>query len=86
MIIALALASAVVFGAGDFCGGAAARRGGSTPVLMLSLPAGLVLLLFVAVALGGSAEPAALGWGAASGLAPGAPACWCSTAPWPRGR
>lgn len=72
MIIALALASAIVFGAGDFCGGAASRRGGSTPVLLVSLPAGLVLLLFVALTLGGAADPAALAWGAVSGLAGGA--------------
>jgi uncharacterized membrane protein len=72
LIIAFALASAIVFGAGDFCGGAASRRGGSTPVLVVSLPTGLILLLFVAVALGGAAEPAALAWGAASGLAGGA--------------
>lgn len=52
MIIALALSSAIVFGAGDFCGGAASRRAGSTGVLTLSLPAGLVLLLAVALAFG----------------------------------
>ncbi len=72
MIIALALASAIVFGAGDFCGGAASRRGGSTQVLLVSLPAGLGLLLIVAVVLGGATEPVALAWGAASGVAGGA--------------
>ncbi|GAB2801762.1 DMT family transporter [Actinoallomurus bryophytorum] len=71
MIITLALASAIVFGAGDFCGGAASRRGGSTPVLMFSLPTGLGLLLIVAVGLGGTTHPGALAWGAASGLAGG---------------
>jgi drug/metabolite transporter (DMT)-like permease len=72
MIIAFALASALVFGAGDFCGGAASRRGGSMEVLLLSLPAGLGLLLAVAAALGGPWHAGALGWGAASGLAGGA--------------
>jgi uncharacterized membrane protein len=72
VIIALALGSAIVFGAGDFCGGAASRRGGSTGVLLLSLPTGLALLLVVAVAVGGGSTPAALTWGAASGLAGGA--------------
>jgi drug/metabolite transporter (DMT)-like permease len=72
MIIALALGSAIVFGAGDFCGGAASRRGGSTGVLLLSLPTGLGLLLVVAVAVGGGSTPGALTWGAASGLAGGA--------------
>src|SRR3569833_3673332 len=72
MIIMFALASAIVFGAGDFCGGAASRRGGSTPVLVVSLPAGLCLLLSVAGALGGGWHPGALAWGAASGVAGGA--------------
>jgi drug/metabolite transporter (DMT)-like permease len=72
MIIMFALASAIVFGAGDFCGGAASRRGGSTPVLLVSLPTGLGLLLIVAVTLGGGSDPGALTWGLASGLAGGA--------------
>lgn len=72
MIIAFALASAVVFGAGDFCGGAASRRGGSTPVLLISLPTGFGLLLIVSLALGGDPGGGALAWGLASGLAGGA--------------
>jgi uncharacterized membrane protein len=72
MIIMFALASALVFGAGDFCGGAASRRGGSTAVLLVSLPAGLGLLLIVALSLGGGVHPGALGWGLVSGLAGGA--------------
>jgi drug/metabolite transporter (DMT)-like permease len=71
VIIALALSSAIVFGAGDFCGGAASRRGGSTGVLVLSLPAGLVLLLAVTLAMGGGTNGGALAWGAVSGLAGG---------------
>lgn len=71
MIIALALASAIVFGAGDFCGGAASRRGGSTRVLVVSLPVGLTLLTVVAV-LGGGSHPVPLAWGAVSGVAGGA--------------
>lgn len=71
MIIAFALSSAIVFGAGDFCGGAASRRGGPTRVLLISLPAGLVPLLAVAM-LGGGSHPVPLAWGAASGLAGGA--------------
>jgi uncharacterized membrane protein len=72
MIIMFALASAVVFGAGDFCGGAASRRGGSTAVLLVSLPTGLGLLLIVALTLGGGLHPGALALGLASGLAGGA--------------
>jgi drug/metabolite transporter (DMT)-like permease len=71
MIIALALSSAIVFGAGDFCGGAASRRSGSTGVLVLSLPAGLVLLLTVALAFGDGSSGTAITWGVASGLAGG---------------
>jgi drug/metabolite transporter (DMT)-like permease len=70
MIIALALASAVVFGAGDFCGGAASRRSDPTRVLLVSLPVGLALLLVVAV-LGGGPRPVPLAWGAVSGVAGG---------------
>jgi drug/metabolite transporter (DMT)-like permease len=72
MIIAFALGSAIVFGAGDFCGGAASRRGGPLRVLLISLPAGLVLLGLVALLSGGGSSSAALGWGAASGVAGGA--------------
>jgi uncharacterized membrane protein len=72
VIIALALGSAIVFGAGDFCGGAASRRGGSTGVLLISLPTGLGLLFIVAVALGGGSTTGALAWGTASGVAGGA--------------
>jgi uncharacterized membrane protein len=72
MIIILALTSAIVFGAGDFCGGAASRRGGSTGVLLISLPTGLGLLFVVAVALGGGSTTGPLAWGAVSGVAGGA--------------
>jgi drug/metabolite transporter (DMT)-like permease len=72
MIIVLALGSALVFGAGDFCGGAASRRWDSLRVLLLSLPAGLGLLLIVAAAIGGPWHATALGWGSVSGLAGGA--------------
>jgi drug/metabolite transporter (DMT)-like permease len=71
VIIAFALSSAIVFGTGDFCGGAASRRGGPLRVLLVSLPTGLALLLVLAL-LGGGSHPAALGWGAASGLVGGA--------------
>lgn len=71
MITLLALASAVVFGAGDFCGGAASRRIDDLRVLLVSLPTGLAALL-LAAPLTGSFHAAAFGWGAVSGLAGGA--------------
>jgi drug/metabolite transporter (DMT)-like permease len=43
----LALASAVLYGAGDFTGGLATRRAGVLPVLVLSQLSGLVLLLLL---------------------------------------
>lgn len=71
MIVLLALASALAFGAGDFCGGAASRRSDDLRVLQVSLPAGLVLLAAVSAVMGGAWHPAAVGWGAVSGLAGG---------------
>jgi uncharacterized membrane protein len=71
MIIAFALCSAIVFGAADFCGGAASRRRDSMAVLLVSLPAGLVLLLGVVAVVGGPLHAGAAGWGAASGVAGG---------------
>ncbi|MCO6007223.1 DMT family transporter [Actinoallomurus purpureus] len=70
MIVVLALLSAIAFGAGDFCGGSASRRIDDLRVLLVSLPAGLCLLLPVA-AFGGHWHAEALGWGAASGIAGG---------------
>ncbi len=71
MIIVLALASAMVFGAGDFCGGVASRRGGTTEILLFSLPTGVVLLAVVGAIQGGASHAAPLGWGALSGVAGG---------------
>jgi drug/metabolite transporter (DMT)-like permease len=45
MSLLLALASAILYGAGDFAGGLATRRASSLPVLVLSQLSGLVLLL-----------------------------------------
>jgi drug/metabolite transporter (DMT)-like permease len=65
----LALASAVVYGAADFCGGLASRRASAFAVVALSQGAGLVVLLVLLPWLGGDARPADLGWGAAAGIA-----------------
>jgi drug/metabolite transporter (DMT)-like permease len=71
VITLLALASAAVFGAADFCGGTASRRVDDVRVLLVSLPTGLVALL-LAGPLSGAWHPMAFGWGAVSGLAGGA--------------
>ncbi|MCU1667334.1 MAG: putative rane protein [Blastococcus sp.] len=65
----LALASAVVYGAADFCGGLATRRATAFAVVAASQAAGLVALLLLLPWLGGHPEPVDLLWGAAAGLA-----------------
>jgi drug/metabolite transporter (DMT)-like permease len=65
----LALASALVYGAADFCGGMASRRATAFVVVALSQAAGLVALLVVLPAVGGSPTVADLAWGAGAGLA-----------------
>ena len=69
MAVVLALASALVYGAADFCGGMATRRATAFVVVALSQAAGLVALLVVLPAVGGSPTAADLAWGAAAGLA-----------------
>jgi uncharacterized membrane protein len=68
----LALASAVLYGAGDFTGGLAARRAGTLPVVVVSQLSGLVLVLLLMPFLP-AAEPSRpdLLWGAAAGLTGG---------------
>jgi drug/metabolite transporter (DMT)-like permease len=67
--VLLALASAVVYGAADFCGGLASRRATSFAVVAVSQAAGLVVLVLLLPWLGGDATTADMAWGAAAGLA-----------------
>jgi drug/metabolite transporter (DMT)-like permease len=69
LAVVLALASALVYGAADFCGGMASRRATAFAVVALSQAAGLVGLLAVLPLLGGRPTAVDLGWGAAAGLA-----------------
>jgi drug/metabolite transporter (DMT)-like permease len=71
IVVLLALSSAVVYGAGDFCGGSASRRSSTLGVLLVSLPTGLALLLPFTFIFGGSLSWSALLWGSAAGLAGG---------------
>ncbi len=71
MAVVLSLASALVYGAADFCGGLAARRASVFAVVALSQLAGLVLLLVLLPFLGGRPTGVALAWGAAAGIAGG---------------
>ena len=69
---ALALASAVFYGAGDFFGGLTARRSTTTAAVLVSQFAGLVLLVAVLPLLpSASLDRHDLRWGAAAGLAGG---------------
>jgi drug/metabolite transporter (DMT)-like permease len=67
--VLLALASAVVYGAADFCGGLATRRATAFAVVAFSQLAGLAALLFLLPWLGGDPTGADLAWGAAAGVA-----------------
>ena len=69
MAVVLALASAIVYGAADFCGGLASRRATAFAVVAVSQLAGLVALLALLPWLGGDPTGADLAWGAAAGVA-----------------
>ncbi len=70
-LIMFSLGSAVVYGAADFFGGAAARRASARSVLLVSLPIGLLLLIVAALAIGNAFSPQGVAWGLAGGLAGG---------------
>ena len=69
MAVLLALASAVVYGMADFCGGLATRRSTAFAVVALSQATGLAALLVLLPWLGGAPVAADLFWGAAAGVA-----------------
>ncbi len=72
MVIVLALSSALVYGAADFCGGLAARRSAVLAVVGVSQLVGLLALLVLLVAVpavGGTLTGTDALWGAAAGLA-----------------
>jgi drug/metabolite transporter (DMT)-like permease len=72
VVIAFALAAAALFGSADFLGGVASRRAKAASVLVISAPAG-VLVIFGAAMLGGAPfQTAGLGWALAAGAAGGA--------------
>lgn len=69
MTAVLGLAAAAGYGAADFLGGWASRRGGVLPVVLWSQVAGLVALgLALALLRGAAPSRAALGWGATAGV------------------
>jgi len=69
MVVVLALSSALVYGAADFCGGLAARTSRTLAVVAVSQLAGLLALLLLLPLLGGSPSVLDLVWGSAAGVA-----------------
>ena len=72
MVMAFALAAAALFGSADFLGGAASRQAKAASVLVISAPAGVVVLLAAAMLTGAPFQLAGLGWALAAGAAGGA--------------
>ena len=68
MVVALALAAALVYGAADFCGGLAARRVSALAVVVWSQAIGLVLLVPALLLIPGAPHPSDLAWGLACGI------------------
>ena len=73
MAILLGLASAVIYGAGDFLGAVATRRNSAFAVVVWSQFAGLMILAAAVIVTGEARPPAAdLVWGAVGGIGGGA--------------
>jgi len=72
MVYAVALGSAVLYGAADFTGGLATRRAGAIPVVLLSQASGLLLLALILPFLphASPSRPDLL-WGASAGVTGG---------------
>jgi drug/metabolite transporter (DMT)-like permease len=66
-----ALAAAFLYGTSDFVGGVASRRASALSFLTVSTPAGAVIMMAAALAVGGTASAASLGWGFVAGAAGG---------------
>ncbi|MFH8224171.1 EamA family transporter [Streptomyces sp. NPDC018057] len=65
----LALGSSLAYGCADFLGGLGARKAPVLRTVLVAAPASLAVELLLWPVLGASFSPAALGWGAASGVA-----------------
>ncbi len=74
--LVLALTAALGYGLSDFVGGLASRRTHVLHVVVLSYPVSVVVVGLVAPWAGGVAGPAALAWGAVSGIAGGFAVLW----------
>jgi drug/metabolite transporter (DMT)-like permease len=72
VVIAFALAAAALFGSADFLGGVASRRARAASVLVISAPAGVLVIFGAAMLSGAPFQTAGLGWALAAGAAGGA--------------
>lgn len=72
MVIAFALAAAALFGSADFLGGVASRRAKAASVLVISAPAGVLVIFGAAMLSGAPFQTAGVGWALAAGAAGGA--------------
>jgi uncharacterized membrane protein len=71
MVTVFALAAALLYGSADFLGGAATRRAHVLSVLLVSGPAGVVVVGLAAVLAGEPLRVPGLAWGACAGAAGG---------------
>jgi len=67
-----ALAAAALFGSADFLGGVASRRVRAASVLLISTPAGVVIIVAAALLTGAPFQAGGLGWALAAGAVGGA--------------
>ena len=67
-----ALAAAALVGGADFLGGVASRRAGAASVLLISTPAGVVVIFAAALLTGAPFQAGGLGWALAAGAVGGA--------------
>jgi drug/metabolite transporter (DMT)-like permease len=71
VVVVFGLVAAVLYGSADFLGGAASRRARALSVLTVSAPAGAIIILAAALAVGAPVRVAGLGWAVAGGAAGG---------------
>jgi hypothetical protein len=69
VVIAFALAAAALFGSADFLGGVASRRAKAASVLVISAPAGVLVIFGAAMLSGAPFHTTGLGWALAAGAA-----------------
>jgi len=69
MVVTLALGAALFYGAADFCGGLASRRGSTLGVVVWSQAVGLVVLAMALPFVRGTPHASDFAWGAICGVA-----------------